>query len=422
MQSLLGKILGCIAEAVKKLGEGGYGKVFKCKVLCGSAEDYVTVKLVAEKSDDVLREIELMEEMSGVSEFCLSSLGSPTIPSFVDAPEGYWIMMPLMNGGELYELMTSCDRHLGCGACEDWFGRRCWTDLNPSYTTAFMLSLFRDAVKGVAAFHAQTGFLHADLKPENVMLNCRGTDDCFAAVIDFGLACDMKDPEECAYAGTPAYVPPEVYLSSPVAALGSPKRDVWALGVILYELTYQSVPPFAMEDGSGDLVTAYDPATDNNFPQPPTALDQLIIQMLALNYTERPTLNSIETMLKDIILEELKAEDERDERKVLAMLDETPTERGASVAKPKCLSQSDAAQVLEANPELKAGKQHHRRSSASGSEEAKREHCTDTPRPFANIRKCGMKRQGKRRVCCVCHVERGGKIVNAHFPMMDECL
>ena len=33
-----------------------------------------------------------MEEMSGVSEFCLSSLGSPTIPSFVDAPEGYWIM------------------------------------------------------------------------------------------------------------------------------------------------------------------------------------------------------------------------------------------------------------------------------------------------------------------------------------------
>ena len=76
-------------KIVSKLGEGSFGTVYKCQVLCASTPSYVTVKFIEGKSSMVKREIKLLKKMSGVSDFCVSAIGSP---SSIDTETGYWIM------------------------------------------------------------------------------------------------------------------------------------------------------------------------------------------------------------------------------------------------------------------------------------------------------------------------------------------
>ncbi|CAE7205987.1 cst-1, partial [Symbiodinium necroappetens] len=49
--------------------------------------------------------------MRGVSDFCISAVGEPP---FIDNSDGYWIMMPYMNGGELHDFLEKCRRNRGC--------------------------------------------------------------------------------------------------------------------------------------------------------------------------------------------------------------------------------------------------------------------------------------------------------------------
>ena len=146
-----------------------------------------------------------------------------------------------MNGGELYDLIKQCHKSDSCMR-SDPQGRKDWSKLNPAYTTPYILGLFHDIVLGVEALHKHTGMHHIDLKPGNVMLNCQGK-NCFAAVIDLGIACDPRREGDCGLMGTPLYMPPEVYRQNK-EGMRHPARDVWALGVILYQLMYVRTPPF----------------------------------------------------------------------------------------------------------------------------------------------------------------------------------
>ncbi len=90
-------------------------------------------------------------------------------------------------------------------------------------------------------FAHQKGIIHRDLKPSNIMLNEKGE----PVVMDFGLARranrdDARLTPSGAVVGTPAYTPPE-QLEGSGAPLG-PTCDVYALGVILYELLTGRVP------------------------------------------------------------------------------------------------------------------------------------------------------------------------------------
>ncbi|MBM2850650.1 MAG: hypothetical protein HW418_3592, partial [Anaerolineales bacterium] len=89
--------------------------------------------------------------------------------------------------------------------------------------------------------HAHSnGIVHRDLKPENIVLTRTQT----AKLMDFGLArsADPTAPrltEEGAIAGTFTYLAPELLLGQPASA----QSDLYALGVMLYELT-TGRPPF----------------------------------------------------------------------------------------------------------------------------------------------------------------------------------
>lgn len=94
---------------------------------------------------------------------------------------------------------------------------------------------------GAAAAHDQ-GVLHRDLTPENVILWKEGGASR-VQIRDFGLIKPLGDREALTgqhrVLGTPAYMPPEQVRSKQLDA----RVDVYALGIILYELV-TGEPPF----------------------------------------------------------------------------------------------------------------------------------------------------------------------------------
>nr|HEX4318006.1 serine/threonine-protein kinase [Kofleriaceae bacterium] len=103
-----------------------------------------------------------------------------------------------------------------------------------------LLPLFLDVLAGVDAAH-RVGIVHRDLKPENVVVTpARG-----AVVLDFGVAKIIEDPLSPSLTvtgerlGTPRYMSPEQITGGAV----SPRTDVYALGVMLYE-AIAGAPPF----------------------------------------------------------------------------------------------------------------------------------------------------------------------------------
>lgn len=97
------------------------------------------------------------------------------------------------------------------------------------------LAILEQLAAGLSCAH-DAGIVHCDIKPGNIMLLPDGT----VKLLDFGLARAVaaESPGTSSLVGTIHYMSPEQIRNEPVDA----RADLWALGVILYEMLAVSRP------------------------------------------------------------------------------------------------------------------------------------------------------------------------------------
>lgn len=132
------------------------------------------------------------------------------------------------------------------------------------------------------------GVVHRDVTPENVMLTTDGV-----KLLDFGIAADVGQRDTLTF-GTPPYVAPERLVGAP--ASGS--TDVYALGVLLFEMLTGAPPVQAGTWDELERAVAADHRPTLNVPGLPPAVASVCLRCLATDPTERPTAAEVAAILE----------------------------------------------------------------------------------------------------------------------------
>lgn len=109
-------------------------------------------------------------------------------------------------------------------------------------------TLVRQVVLALGAAH-QSGMVHRDVKPSNVLLTAAGD----AKLADFGLVRRISELERAGVpvAGTPTYMAPELFAGIPA----SHRSDIYAVGVMYYYLISARLP--FVSDQMGELISLH---------------------------------------------------------------------------------------------------------------------------------------------------------------------
>ena len=213
-------------RVVEIIGEGGFGTVY-CAEQTLPVQRHVALKIIKLGMDtrQVVARFETERQ-------ALAMMNHPSIAKVYDAGVTStgrpYFAMELVQGLPLNEF---ADRE--------------------ELSTEERLGLFRQLCLAVQHAH-QKGILHRDLKPSNVLV-VQVDGSPLVKVIDFGIAKAMETPVtnsslatgEFQMVGTPEYMPPEQASGRDVDT----RADVYALGVLLYELLTGTLP-FRLE-GTG---------------------------------------------------------------------------------------------------------------------------------------------------------------------------
>ena len=218
MRNLIGENIAQY-HIVEKLGEGGMAQVYKAAQV-GLAR-YVAIKVIFQPSqhtvDDPFTDVERFEREA----IAVAGLHHPHIVPVYDfgkADDIYYMVMPLIEGPTLKDEL---DRRLA---------------ENRALTLAEISDIVTALSSAVDYAHAQ-GVIHRDLKPANIMFTATGQ----VMLADFGIARLAEIPGHTlpgTLIGTPAYMSPEQVNGES----GDRRSDIYALGVILYELVTGQVP------------------------------------------------------------------------------------------------------------------------------------------------------------------------------------
>lgn len=153
----------------------------------------------------------------------LRRLQHPSIIRLYDvflAPEKIYIVMELMEGGELFDYVVQ----------------------KGTLTEEEAAGIVRKVTSALVYIH-EKNICHRDLKPENLLLKekpCSGPQlgDIDVKIIDFGLSKAMEEPVARTFLGTRGYLAPEMLQRRDYTRA----VDTWALGVIVFVLVCGCLP------------------------------------------------------------------------------------------------------------------------------------------------------------------------------------
>ncbi len=159
-----------------------------------------------------------------------------------------------------------------------------WLQFHAPLPVEQALTLLRDISRGVAAAHA-VGLIHRDLKPGNVLLSSSGA----LKITDFGIARAVAAgalTEPGMVWGTSHYLAPEQAASLAL----SPATDVYALGVILFEMLTGRVPFPGDDPVAVAIAHLQEPVPDVQALRPsvPAGVARLVKRMMDKSPERRP--------------------------------------------------------------------------------------------------------------------------------------
>ncbi len=147
-----------------------------------------------------------------------------------------------------------------------------------------VLNLGIQICAGVGYAH-RANVVHADVKPQNVLV----TADDHVKVTDFGIAQVISETQprekQSIVWGSPHYFAPEQASGDP----SSPASDVYAIGIVLFEMLTGRLPYIGVDQQSLALAHMRDPiphVADFN-PRVPVHLDRIIYKVMAKNPNDR---------------------------------------------------------------------------------------------------------------------------------------
>ena len=243
-------------QIVEKLGEGGMGVVYKARDL--KLDRSVALKFLA---GHLLREEEGRQRFIREAK-AAAALDHPNICTVheIDEADGQtFIAMAYVDGEGLNDLIAK-----GPLQIED------------------VIELGLQVASGLAAAH-EKGIVHRDVKPANIHTTRSGTNrPRQAKVMDFGLAQlvgSSRITKRETTIGTVAYMSPEQTQGGMV----DQRTDIWALGVVLYEMAAGTLPFKGHYDQAvlySILNVAPEPLTSLR-PEIPKELERIVNKALA---------------------------------------------------------------------------------------------------------------------------------------------
>lgn len=257
--ALIGQELGRILIQ-QPLGHGGMARVYK-----GFDQNLrrpVAIKVIAESLRQSASYAQRFERESQA----VANLKHPnivTVFQFGSHDALYYLVMEYIDGVDLDVLLRS------------------YEDSGELMPHADVLRILQEIAGALDYAHAQ-GVIHRDVKPSNIMLERGGR----PVLTDFGLALRISEGTMGDTFGSPHYIAPEQARSSSNAV---PQSDVYALGVIAYEML-TGVVPF---DDPSPAALAVQHIT-NDVPSPrllnrslPEAVEPILLKVLAKEPKDR---------------------------------------------------------------------------------------------------------------------------------------
>jgi serine/threonine protein kinase len=255
-------------EILEEIGRGAMGVVFKGRdPLIGRAVAVKTITSGVAESVDLLERFYREARAAG-------GLQHPNIVTIYEMAE---------SGGSPFIAME----YLEGESLEKLVARKAALPLGTKVSYVIQTSRALD-------FAHRRGIIHRDVKPANIVV----TGDGVVKVVDFGIAriADTSKTQTGAMLGTLAYMAPEQLRGQYADAQG----DIWALGVVLYELlAYRR--PFTGDNHAAVLLSILQnepPPIRQIVPECPVALESILSRALRKDHRER--YSTMAAFLKDL--------------------------------------------------------------------------------------------------------------------------
>ena len=263
--SLVGRVLADRYLILKRIGEGGMGRVYLGEHVKMNRQCAIKVMSPA-----------LVNDAESAARFAREASSAariihPNVAAVFDYGESeglIYLVMEYVDGQSLARILAR----------------------EAPLSVERALDLARQIADGLGAAH-ELGIIHRDLKPDNILVTRTRTGREVPKVVDFGIAKAVQDTSGESLTrtglviGTPEFMSPEQLLGDPIDA----RSDLYALGCILH-LMLTATPPFAASTREQMIkrrLSEDAPHVQAIDPGLPDSVDRIVERLLARSPADR---------------------------------------------------------------------------------------------------------------------------------------